>query len=404
MTEITLTAVRPGTPALDALLARIGEGAALRERERIAPHAEIALLREARLGALRLPVADGGGGASMRQLFEAVIALSSADPNVAQALRAHFGAVEEHLDAPDGPRRRRWLERYARGELVGNAATEPGARNPGDPKLSTILEARGDGFVLNGVKHYCTGTPFADHVLVTANTPDRRSAVAIVPTDRPGVTVSDDWDGFGQRLSGTGTTVLEDVAVAADEVAVADPETAREGATRWPYSPFFQHYLNAVVAGIVRAIRDDAAALLAGRARGFTHGAAPVPREDPVLLEVVGELSAAAAATEAIVLHAAEALAAVSEAVAAGAPSDAVVHEAARRTSQAQVVVDELGLRAASSLFDAGSGSAVREALNLDRHWRNVRTLASHNPARLKSRALGDLLVNGTALPDNTYF
>jgi hypothetical protein len=51
--------VRPGSPGLDALLARIGEGAAERERDRTPPHAEVALLRAARLGALRLPVADG---------------------------------------------------------------------------------------------------------------------------------------------------------------------------------------------------------------------------------------------------------------------------------------------------------------------------------------------------------
>jgi hypothetical protein len=35
--------------------------------------------------------------------------------------------------------------------------------------------------------------------------------------------------------------------------------------------------------------------------------------------------------------------------------------------------------------------------VHLDRHWRNARTLASHNPVVYKPRIVGDFLVNGTA-------
>ena len=37
----------------------------------------------------------------------------------------------------------------------------------------------------------------------------------------------------------------------------------------------------------------------------------------------------------------------------------------------------------------------VSEELLLDRHWRNARTLASHNPRVYKARILGDWLING---------
>ena len=61
-------------------------------------------------------------------------------------------------------------------------------------------------------------------------------------------------------------------------------------------------------------------------------------------------------------------------------------------------------LTAAGRLFEvAGTRSAAAD-LRLDRHWRNARTLASHNPAMYKARALGDLLLSGERLPANGFF
>ncbi|MGN6127730.1 MAG: hypothetical protein ACTHON_14295, partial [Humibacter sp.] len=39
--------------------------------------------------------------------------------------------------------------------------------------------------------------------------------------------------------------------------------------------------------------------------------------------------------------------------------------------------------------------SAVGRGIALDRHWRNVRTIASHNPAVYRKRAIGDYVLNG---------
>jgi hypothetical protein len=48
--------------------------------------------------------------------------------------------------------------------------------------------------------------------------------------------------------------------------------------------------------------------------------------------------------------------------------------------------------------------SATQSVCNLDRHWRNVRTISTHNPTFLKASAIGDHVVNGTAFPPNAYF
>ena len=87
-----------------------------------------------------------------------------------------------------------------------------------------------------------------------------------------------------------------------------------------------------------------------------------------------------------------------------GEPSGAPDAEAALAAAKAKVVVDELAIRSAGLLFDAGGASATKRSANLDRHWRNARTLASHNPSSYKARAIGDYEINGTPLPSKGFF
>jgi alkylation response protein AidB-like acyl-CoA dehydrogenase len=63
--------------------------------------------------------------------------------------------------------------------------------------------------------------------------------------------------------------------------------------------------------------------------------------------------------------------------------------------TQAQLVIIAAALQATTTVFDALGASGVSEELSLDRHWRNARTLASHNPRVYKARILGDWLING---------
>ncbi|GAB3260870.1 acyl-CoA dehydrogenase family protein [Kineosporia babensis] len=395
-------AVQPGSAELEALLARIAEGALRREAEGIAPFEQIAWIKDARLGAFRVPIEEGGGGAGVRELFELVVRLSHADSNIGHLLRAHFGTVEDILTWPASPRRERWLARIVAGDLFGNGNNELGAKHAGDFSKSTTFTPDGDSYIVNGAKYYSTGTLYADHTFVTGVTPDGFPVQALLTLGAEGITIEDDWDGFGQSLTATGTTRFENARIAAEEVTL--PPADLSSIPRWHLGPFYQHYLNAVVAGNVQSVLDDAVALISRRVRSFTHGSADLPKNDPVLQEVVGEISALSSAATAVVLETADVLAGVPHSLVAGRTDDDVVHEAALRASQAQVIVHDLGLRAATALFEVGGASAVKRPAQLDRHWRNIRTVVSHNPVRFKNRAIGDLLVNGETLPDNTYF
>jgi alkylation response protein AidB-like acyl-CoA dehydrogenase len=390
-----------GTIELRELLAEIASGAAAREREARPPYEAIELVRATRFGALRVPVEEGGAGASYRDFFATLIDLAHADANVAHILRAHFWFVESRLLATDLDKRSRWLEEVTGGAIFGNAASELGPSTVGGLELGTRLSADGDGFRVNGTKYYCTGSLFSDWVAVFAATDDERIASVIVPVDREGFTLEDDWDGIGQRLTATGTARLENVAVTADEVILLPRRD------EWPTSyqgAFLQLYLTAVIAGIARAIVDDAVALIRGRERTYSHAASPTPSEDPQLQQVVGQIAAEAFAAEALVLVAAEALDAAAASVRDGVPDGELAAEASLRAAKAKVVVDESVPRIATRLFDVGGASATRRLHNLDRHWRNARTLASHNPTVYKARAIGDFAINGTALPANGFF
>ena len=68
-------------------------------------------------------------------------------------------------------------------------------------------------------------------------------------------------------------------------------------------------------------------------------------------------------------------------------------------SAQGQIVVSELVLRAGTDLFNALGASAASTSKSLDRHWRNARTVASHNPIVYKSRIVGDWRINGTEPP-----
>ena len=404
MSTPTLTEpVRYGSPELEQLLDRIREGASERERERIAPYEQIEWIRQAGLGRIRIPVDQGGGGATVREFYEILIALAEADSNVAHILRVHFSFVEQQLKNPDLEARGRWFALVNDGKIFGNGISEQSGKTVG-LKFTTQLtpDPSGDGYRLNGEKFYSTGSIYSDWTQIYASTPGGHLAAATIPVDRDGLTLEDDWDGFGQRLTGTGTTRLVNVHVKADEFTDFGPEDDPKPAT-YQHS-FLQLYLQAVVAGILRSVQNDAADLVRRRKRNFQHGGGELPSQDAQVLQVVGEIAADAFAAEAIVLAAAERISAAADSVVDGLADEQLARAAQIAAAKAKVAIDRFSYATASALFDAGGASATQAVYNLDRHWRNARTASTHNPTFLKASVVGDFHVNGTPPPVNGFF
>jgi alkylation response protein AidB-like acyl-CoA dehydrogenase len=389
-------------PELDALLKHIAEGESERERERILPHPVIGLIRKARLGALRLPTAAGGAGASIRDLFEIVIHLGEADANVAHILRNHFSVVERLVRSPRGEQAKQWQQAVADGAIIGLATTELESPKVGDVTPNTVITPDGDDYILNGTKYYSTGTLYSDYVLVRVADLAGKTGATLIPVDREGIELVDDWDGLGQRLTATGTTHFRNVRVKRQEIVFDAPDIGYGV----PYSnTFAQLFLTAVVAGIARATLRDATALVRSRRRTFYYAPSEIPTDDPLLQQTVGQIAAGAFAAETVVLAAANALDAATDAFDAGAPeATEAAHKAALLSAKAKIIADDIAIRGGSLLFDVGGASATKKVTNFDRHWRNARTLSSHNPTTFKARSIGQFEISGTPLPAKGFF
>jgi len=368
------------------VFARIAEGALDRERDRVLPFEQVRWLNAAGFGRLRVPVEHGGDGIGFEPFFRLLVELAEADSSVAHLYRSHFAFVETvGLEGPGF--QDRWYPRVVAGEIFGNAATEQSGNVLG--ATGTTLTPSGPDWVLNGRKFYTTGTIFARWIAVTASTAGREGRqYAVVSTTAPGVEILDDWDGFGQQLTGTGTTIFRDVAVPAEHIIQRSVSTTHEPA-------FFQLVLLAVLAGIGRAALADARALVRDRKRTFNTGSGELFRHDPLILQLVGQLSAKVFAAESVVLAAARELDAAADRGLDLAPAERYSRGEAA-VGKAQLLVPELVQSAAQQLFDVTGASATSKAKALDRHWRNARTVATHNPAVFKARILGDYEVNGT--------
>ncbi|WP_273829349.1 acyl-CoA dehydrogenase family protein [Pseudomonas sp. SBT1-2] len=375
------------------IFSRIAAGAVAREQSRSLPYEAILWLKEAGFGAVRVPVEYGGGGASLPQLFQLLIELAEADSNVPQALRGHFAFAEDRLNAAPGPARDLWFKRFVDGDIVGCAWTEIGNVAIGD--VITRVSPDGDKWRLNGEKFYSTGSIFSDWIDVYARRSDTGGdVIAAVRTRQPGIVQSDDWDGFGQRTTGSGTAHFVDAEVEAENLI--------DFATRFKYqTAFYQLVLLATLAGIGRAAVRDVANEVRNRKRIYSHGNAPRVSEDAQVQQVVGEISALVYAAEASAVRAAQpAQQAYLARFAGNDEAERAANVAAEiQSATAQVVVTELIQRATSELFNALGASDIRQGKALDRHWRNARTVSSHNPVIYKARIVGDWAINGSEPP-----
>lgn len=381
---------------VSALLPAIAAGAAERERERRLPYAAIAELAAAGLYTVRIPQQYGGPGGSVSDVIELLLQVAAADSNVAQALRPGFAFVEGLLAASaEGAEqeRVRWFAVYLQGAVIGNAGWELGGANGA---IAARLVREGDHFRANGSKFYSTGALFADYVSAVALDEDEQPVSFILPRDREGLELVDDFDAMGQRLTASGTTHLHNVRVEASDIRT---RTVEEG-KRTIVTPFLQLFLGTVLAGIARNALNDASQFAREHARPIKHSSASRSVDDPYVQLSVGDIAARAFGAEALVLKAA---ASIDRAWAAQL-AESTVEQAALEVAQAQYLAAELALKAGETLFDVGGASTTGRQHNLDRHWRNARTVVNHNPRHWKAAVVGAWQLKGTRPPVSGLF
>ncbi len=375
------------------LAADIRSGSSIRDRQRLLPHNEMAMISQSGLFGVTVPADYSGAEISNPFLAEVVAILSEADSSIGQIPQNHFYILEVLRLAGTEEQKRYFFTRALAGDHFANALAERNGNAAG--VISTRLVPDGPGFRISGQKYYSTGALFADWVAVFAMGAEDRVAMAIIPRDSEGLKITDDWAGFGQRTTASGTVTFSNVYVAAD--SVVDYDQAFEQPT--PLGSFGQLLHAAVDLGIARAAFADMIDFVKTRSRGNSNIAIEIASDDPLAIAKAGSIAVKIEAAAAVVERAGRMVD-----MAQVTPSADAAGEASLAVATAKILTTEAALEATNALFELAGTSATDESLNFDRHWRNARTHTVHDPVRWKHHAIGDYHLNGRLPKPNGQF
>ncbi|MFL6611054.1 MAG: SfnB family sulfur acquisition oxidoreductase [Pseudomonas sp.] len=360
--------------------------AARRDQQRKLPWSEIEQFTRSGLGSIAVPREYGGPQVSSVTVAEVFAIISAADPALGQIPQNQFGVLQLILATGTERQKKILLQSLLEGWRIGNAGPERGTRNT--LELKARITADGDGFVINGQKFYSTGALFAHWVAVKALNDEGRQVLAFIRRGTPGLRIVDDWSGFGQRTTASGTVLLNNVRVDAELVL----DNWRINDTPNVQGAFSQLIQAAIDLGIARGAIDDAIAFVRERARPWIEAKVERASDDLYVIADVGKLK--------IELHAAEALLRKAGRVLDQVNAAPITEQSAARASiavaEAKVLTTEIALHASEKLFELAGSRATLAEFNLDRHWRNARVHTLHDPVRWKYHAVGDYRLNGT--------
>lgn len=377
--------------------------AAEREADRVLIYEEFDLLRRHGLAATRVAAVYGGAELPYPDLARMFVKLAEGDSNIAQAIIPHYTTVERLRIMGSEAQRRRYYPHILSGAIVGAAVSERGGKLRTD--ISTRLTQTPKGLRLNGRKWYCTGSLMADYQRVAALDDSGAQVSIMVPKGRAGVTLHDDWNGMGQRLTASGTTDFVDVAVDESEVI---PFAEWERERRSFATAAIQMMHASIEVGIALAALADAAHWGRTGARPVKEAGVERASDDPYMQHTIGSIAAHTHAAEAMLYRAAELVDVAATAYYAGrAPRgelDELTIAASIAVSEAKIVSTEAALRAGEMLFEVGGASTTLKSNNFDRHWRNARTHTTHDPVAYKHKVIGNYILNGEPPPVSLYY
>ena len=381
--------LRNDNEALQAAHALAGvarEHAAKRDQQRKLPWSQLEAFTQSGLGSISIPREFGGPQVSYVTLAEVFAIISAADPALGQIPQNQVGILNLIQSTATHAQKEQLFSSVLQGWRIGNAGPERGSKNTLD--LKARITTDGDEFVINGQKFYSTGALFAHWIAVKALNEDGKQVIAFVRRGTPGLRVVDDWSGFGQRTTASGTVLLNDVRVDAD--LVVDNWRINE-------SPNIQGAVSqliqaAIDLGIAREAIADTISFVRERSRPWIDAKVERNSDDPYVIADIGKLS--------IELHAAHALLRKAGRVLDEVSAKPIDAQAAARASiavaEAKVLSTELSLLASEKLFELAGSRASLAEFNLDRHWRNARVHTLHDPVRWKYHAIGAYRLNGT--------
>ena len=362
------------------------EQAARRDQQRKLPWAEIEQFTRSGLGSISVPKAHGGPDVSFETIAEVFRIISAADPALGQIPQNQFGMLQLLRLTATEAQQALIFRSVLDGWRIGNAGPERGTKDT--LTLKARITRDGDSYCISGEKFYSTGALFAHWVAVKALDDEGRQRLAFVRRGSPGLRIVDDWSGFGQRTTASGTVLLDRVPVDADLVI----DNWRQRDTPNIQGAGSQLIQAAIDAGIAEAAIEDTIRFVREKSRPWIEAKVERASDDPYVIADIGRLK--------LELHAAQALlrraARVPDEVNAAPLDAAAAARASIAVAEAKVLTTEISLQASEKLFELAGSRATLAEFNLDRHWRNARVHTLHDPVRWKYHAVGAYHLNGT--------
>lgn len=356
-----------------------------RDQQGILPVDVIEQFSQKGLGAIRIAKQYGGAQVSHKTLAQVFRILSKADASVGQIPQNQFGLLNAIESIASESQKQFIYSEILKGKRLANGGPE---RYSKDTKtITTQLSYVDEQYILNGEKFYSTGSAFADWLAIRALDPAGKTVLVIVDAKTQGVEILNDWDGFGQRNTASGTVKLNNVvvdpALIMDEQALSEPSKFR-GA----YSQLLQV---AIDVGIAEAAFADTLASI-HKARPIVDANVEKASLEAYTLQEVGKLNILLDAAILLLDEAAEYLDQLEA-------QDLVHPEQASKASiivaEAKVYANDAALHISEKLLELGGSRSSLATHNLDQHWRNARVHTLHDPVRWKYFAIGNFYLNG---------
>ncbi|MGY8707433.1 acyl-CoA dehydrogenase family protein [Bradyrhizobium sp. 18BD] len=367
--------------------------AAERDRAGGKPLEQLAHLKASGLLNLLIPQEFGGSGERWSTALKIVREFAKVDGALGHLYGYHFGSQHAaHLRGTQEQAADIFRRSAAGNWFWGNTANS----------FSKSLFGRKDseGVVLDGFRPFTSGSHIADYLQVAWEDHDTNvRGFAAIPASREGIRIENDWDGFGQRQTGSGRVTYTGVRVHRGEVLDHKPDGGRPYQTITPFLQ--QSTLLNVFIGSAQGALITARDYTRDKSRPWIHSGVEKHTDDPWIRRVYGELYTR---VKAATLLADEAAATLDRVWSRGRDLTAQERgEASVVIAGANVHAGEVALDVTSRIFEVMGARSATIANGYDRFWRNVRIHTLHNPAEYKTRNVGNWFLTG-AHPDPSAF
>lgn len=360
------------------------EGRNERDQQRLLPFAEIDLFSQKGLGGIRISKQFGGAFVSNKTLAHVFRILNKADSSVGQIPQNQIALLNMIQIMGTEQQKKFIYQEILQGKRLANGGPE---RHTKDTKtLATTLTIENGRYFVDGEKFYSTGSSFAHWLAIKAIHPEGHVVLTLVNAQAEGVNVIDNWNGFGQRTTSSGTVRLDHVEV--DPLLIFDERLLSSPPNyRGAYSQLLQV---AIDVGIAEAAFADTITAV-HKARPIVDAQVDKASFEHYTLQEVGKSSVLLDAAILLLDEAAEYL---DELDRLESVTDEQAAKASILVAEAKIYANDAALHISEKLLELGGSRSSLSQHNLDQHWRNARVHTLHDPVRWKLHALGDYYLN----------